>query len=259
MQKYFDTYSATEYDRTPLAPPSEAERACVLPARGSRCLSFLGLDDEADDEDESSDDEEEILRRLPASPFATPEDSESEAGDDDDQWDECFERRRMMFARMCPLDSDAHPQFEGYRSLSATLVNLLKSVASDSDDDDDLSTTPRASFHEREIDSADDIIAAGDVSPTNDLPFPFFSRLREGSTDSEEVGTPSLVSSADSDTESGLMSPRGSAVDFLPPARGLLPSNNHTPSWKGVSPVRNGHTPSEQAQNDTNNHNVIEL
>lgn len=198
--------------------------------------------DEEEVDDGSS--EEEVLRRLPASPFATPEDSDSECDsrDNDEHWDECIERRRMMFARMCPLDSDAHPQFEGYRSLSATLANLLQSVASDSDEEDN-SATPRASFHEREDDEDDAASEASDddeeLSPSRELPFPLFTRLRESSTDSEEVGTPSLISSADSDTEcSGLMSPRGSAVDFLPAARGLLPSNNHVPSWKGVSPVR---------------------
>jgi hypothetical protein len=244
VTEYFDTYAIDEYDRTPLAPPSEQERACVMPSRGSRCLSFVGLDEEEADEDDSTD-EEDVLRRLPPSPFATPEDSDSER-EDDDEWDECFERRRMMFARMCPLDSDAHPQFEGYRSLSATLVNLLQSVQSASDsDDEDASATPRASFHEGEDDTASE---ADDEFEARDLPFPLFSRLRESSTDSEEVGTPSLISSADSDTEcSGLMSPRGSAVEFLPSTR-LLPSNDHVPSaWKGVSPVRYNVAPNEHA------------
>lgn len=253
-QAYFDTYCATEYDRTPLAPPSEAERSCVLPSRGSRCLSFLGLDEEEVDHDSSED---EVLRYLPASPFATPEDSDSECdGREEDEWSECIERRRMMFARMCPLESDAHPQFEGYRSLSATLATLLQSVA-DSDEEEDASATPRASFHEREDDEDDaGSEASEDVaefSPCRELQFPLFSRLRESSTDSEEVGTPSLISSADSDTEcSGLMSPRGSAVDFLPAARTFLPSNNHVPSWKGVSPVRYA-APNEHA------HSSIEL
>ncbi|CAK9785510.1 hypothetical protein CC85DRAFT_329230 [Cutaneotrichosporon oleaginosum] len=248
VTSYFDTYAVDEYDRTPLAPPSEQERACVLPARGSRCLSFSDLaHEEVDDEDDSTD-EEEVLRRLPPSPFATPEDSDSER-EDDDEWDECFERRRMMFARMCPLDSDAHPQFEGYRSLSATLVSLLQSVQAESDDED-ASATPRASFHEGED---DDTASEGDDERddfvSRDLPFPLFSRLRESSTDSDEVGTPSLISSADSDTEcSGLMSPRGSAVEFLPSTRLLSSSNEQVPStWKGVSPVRYNVAPNEQA------------
>lgn len=214
-----------------------------MPARGSRCLSFVSHDEEEPGQDDSTDDEEEVLRRLPPSPFATPEDSDSER-EDEGEWDECFERRRIMFARMCPLESDAHPQFEGYRSLSATLVNLLQSVQT-SDSDDEESATPRASFHERDDDTASE---GDDEYEARDLPFPLFARLRESSAESE-VGTPSLISSADSDTEcSGLMSPRGSAVEFLPSTR-LLPSNDHVPSaWKGVSPVRyavpNEHAPS---------------
>lgn len=53
--------------------------------------------------------------------------------DEDRQWQECMDRRRMMFARMCGQEeSDRHPQFDGYRSLSSTLANLLKSVGCDS-------------------------------------------------------------------------------------------------------------------------------
>ncbi|BEJ16908.1 hypothetical protein CspHIS471_0603090 [Cutaneotrichosporon sp. HIS471] len=244
VTEYFDTYAIDEYDRTPLAPPSEQERACTMPSRGSRCLSFDGLHEEDVDDDDTTD-EEEVLRTLPRSPFATPEDSESEC-DEGGDWDECFERRRMMFARMCPLDGDAHPQFEGYRSLSATLVNLLQSIqASESSDEDDASATPRSSFHERDDDTASE---GDDEFEARDLPFMLFSRLRESSTDSE-VGTPSLISSADSDTEcSGLMSPRGSAVEFLPSIR-LLPGNDHAPSaWKGVSPVRYNVGPNEHAR-----------
>ncbi|KAJ9091038.1 hypothetical protein QFC19_009275 [Naganishia cerealis] len=34
----YPTYSATDYDRTPLEPPSEEERSCRMPERGSRCV-----------------------------------------------------------------------------------------------------------------------------------------------------------------------------------------------------------------------------
>lgn len=244
VTEYFDTYAIDEYDRTPLAPPSEQERSCAMPSRGSRCLSFIELQQEDEVEGDETTDDEQVLHALPRSPFATPEDSESEC-EESDEWDECFERRRMMFARMCPLDSDAHPQFEGYRSLSATLANLLQSVqdSESSSDEEDPSSTPRSSFHEREDDTASE---QGDVEfEARDLPFPLFSRMRESSTDSE-VGTPSLISSADSDTEcSGLMSPRASAMELLPSSR-LLPSNDHAPSvFKGALFVRyNEHAPS---------------
>ena len=37
-QSYHSTWSATEYDRTPLDPPSDGERTCILPERNARCL-----------------------------------------------------------------------------------------------------------------------------------------------------------------------------------------------------------------------------
>ncbi|KAL1411812.1 hypothetical protein Q8F55_002779 [Vanrija albida] len=251
VSSYSETWSATEYDRTPLAPPSEEERACVLPARGSRCLSTLWNGKDCDDEaEEESDDVYQ-----PPSPFATPEDSDSDAEcDEGDEWSECFARRQMMFARMCPLGGQ--PQFEGYRSLSQTLTDLLRSVGCDSSDDeaeadDDAATTPRV-LHtpvgdndDAEEDEEDDEPSEDHGFPvtafpvtgfpvTNPTAFPFsdlFHRLRENSEDSDDpIGTPSLISSADSDGEhSRLASPRGSAVDFLPGGAAV---------WKGVSPVR---------------------
>ncbi len=38
-----------------------------------------------------------------------------------------MERRRMMFATMCS-ERDRHPDFDGYRSISATLVDLLRNA-----------------------------------------------------------------------------------------------------------------------------------
>lgn len=35
----YPTWSPAEYDRSPLEPPSEEEKACKMPERGSRCLS----------------------------------------------------------------------------------------------------------------------------------------------------------------------------------------------------------------------------
>jgi len=234
---YFATYSATEYDRTPLAPPSEAERACVLPARGSRCLNFNDIEEDEDDDGVFSDSES----GLPPSPFATPEDSEEEGDrDDGDEWSECFARRRMMFARLCPTREG--PQFEGYRSLSATLVNLLRSVE-DSEDDERVASREQS---EDELEDNDDdadrtssssSITAGGFPVTSVAGFPvsssspvamgdLFLRLRESSADSD-TGTPSLVSSADSDGEcSRLASPRGSAIEFVPGA---------LPPWKQPS------------------------
>ncbi|KAK4684611.1 hypothetical protein P7C73_g5561, partial [Tremellales sp. Uapishka_1] len=130
-QSYFATYSATEYDRTPLAPPSDAERACALPARGSRCLSSP-LDDGDDFGTcplESGSETETLLDTPP---------SESETGledPEDEEWAACVERRRMMFARMAPLLSCDGPEFEGYRSISANLVQMLRSVGMEDGED----------------------------------------------------------------------------------------------------------------------------
>lgn len=98
----------------------------------------------------------------------------------------------MMFANMCP-GLDRHPEFDGYRSISATLVNLLRSVECDE------GRCPSAPVP----DEGDDR-----------LPVAVFSRLRE--TRFAGAETPSLISSAGSEAESGRDSPsRGVSVDGL--------------------------------------------
>jgi hypothetical protein len=98
---------------SPLSSPALAALDAALTSIVEVPYEALDSDDEESeypedvDEDEDEDDEEE---------------------EDDGQWEECMERRRMMFARMCGQDADRHPQFDGYRSLSSTLANILKSV-----------------------------------------------------------------------------------------------------------------------------------
>jgi hypothetical protein len=59
-------------------------------------------------------------------------DEDDDEEEDDRQWEQCMDRRRMLFASMCKQDDkDVHPQFDGYRSLSSTLANILKSVGCD--------------------------------------------------------------------------------------------------------------------------------
>jgi hypothetical protein len=182
----------------------------VLPARGSRCLSTLYIDKVEEEEPlEECESEDDIV--LPRSPFATPEDSDSEREEEDggDEWSECFARRRMMFASMRGLESDG-PQFEGYRSLSSTLADLLRSVSCD----DDGVSTPRVGGSATPADEDED----GEEAPSSPSVPDLFVRLRESSTESDTVATPSLTS-ADSDGDcSGLASPDGSALDFLPGA-----------------------------------------
>jgi len=171
VTSYFSTYSSTEYDRTPLDGPSEQERACVLPERGSRCLATsykcftedcVDTDDEHDDSDLihdsplssptliSSDDAfphsihdfsaDSIVLHTPpneADEAEVDNDSETEVEDEHDEhdenreWEECMERRRMMFAQMCnrdESDKDQNPGCEVYRSVAERVAELLKSV-----------------------------------------------------------------------------------------------------------------------------------
>lgn len=98
------------------------------------------------------------------------EDEEDEDEDEDDgQWEECMERRRMMFARMCGQDADRHPQFDGYRSLSSTLANILKSVGCD----DESPVTPGI-----EVAVSSDTLLLGQCPPAT-------PSLTSGSSDSE--------------------------------------------------------------------------
>lgn len=221
-QGYFDTYSASEYDRTPLAPPSQQERECVLPARGARCLSYL--DDDEDDDDHSDDDHADAASDTdsdggtpprPSSPFASPEDSDlSGVEDDGDEWSVCFARRRMMFARMSSLDREsAQPQFEGYRSLSATLVELLKSVGCDEDDEASPAPTPRSAADDGGLSKLPAVSSNESIAATV-----VFSRLRDEDAEERdtepEIDTPSLVSSADSEVDCSLASPPCSRIEF---------------------------------------------
>lgn len=163
---------------------------------------------------EASDSDDDT---RPSSPFASPEDSDlSGIEDDGDEWSACFARRRMMFARMSSLDREsAQPQFEGYRSLSATLVELLKSVGCDEDDDSTvLSSTPCSSADEGGMSKL------SSVSSNESIATVVFSRLRPDEDDEREtepeIDTPSLISSADSEAECSIASPPCSRVEFVP-------------------------------------------
>lgn len=144
VQAYYSTWSADDYDRSPLEPPKPEERACLMPARGSRCLSpldcFADLNpDEAFFPRQSYPIVAEPLPivTLEAAPALTPDSEETdcqEADAEDKEWEECMERRRMMFAQMCRPSAPAHEEeeekeeqrrFEGYTSISASLVALL--------------------------------------------------------------------------------------------------------------------------------------
>ncbi|OCF44082.1 hypothetical protein I317_02035 [Kwoniella heveanensis CBS 569] len=243
-----DTYSHEEYDRTPLEPPTQAERACVLPERGTRSLSstrdcFLSdLFDEVDDECEPTHcpdylaSPEEISRdsfflRTPPPTEACSEDGdcddaegqEEAHGQEDKEWEECMERRRMMFARMCPQlnaeGGERHPEFEGYRSISATLVQLLKSVGCEEGEEEG-EEGEEGEGQEEEV--------------QRDCGFGFtrmnFATTVDHDNDHDlEPDTPSLISSAGSEAECVIVSPTaGCEEDCVgTPAAAIVPVPIH--------------------------------
>ncbi|ADV25142.1 Hypothetical Protein CGB_L0460C [Cryptococcus gattii WM276] len=215
VTSFHDTYSHEEYDRTPLEPPTSAERDCVLPERGSRCLSgprecFLGdfSDEEEDIPTSASDFSDSFVIHTPPSTETNSDDGEprcdvddeGEMHEGDDGWDECMQRRRMMFTRLCTRENgDRHPEFEGYRSLSATLAQLLKSVGCD--DEDDLAQTDG----DEEAAEEDDDEAEKKQSRCQSLDIFGLPTLAQGSV--TPTGTPSLVSTEESDAEYTIASP----------------------------------------------------
>lgn len=192
-QSYHSTWSATEYDRTPLDPPSDGERTCILPERNARCLRttvecFSSI---LDDTFCSSSIEETSSYSLELETTQVEADEEHREHDEEDkEWEECMERRRMMFAQMCP-ERDPHPEFDGYRSISATLVDILRSVGCGEGEG---SSTPVPEH------------------ACEQLPVAVFSRLRESHLAEDDA--PSLVSSTGSDEECRPDSPsRGASLD----------------------------------------------
>ena len=202
-QSYHPTWSATEYDRTPLDPPSEAERTCALPERNARCLrAAVECFGSILDETFCSSPTEDLSVDHSAS---HSEESDAEAEDSNEneykEWEECMERRRMMFAQMCP-GRDRHPEFDGYRSISATLVDLLRGVGCGEGEG---SSTPIA-----------DEVAA-----------PVFSRLRQDNQPESDEPTPSLVSSAGSEVGSGVETPSGAgSIELI-----VSETEMETPKW----------------------------
>lgn len=131
MAAIYSTWSADDYDRSPLEPPKPEERACSLPARNTRCLSPTGMPD----------------RTIDCIPFFSlapnTNTTEVRVQEAEEEWDECMDRRQLYAAQMSlhmrariPGPLGAHDEemsrereratgFEGYTSLSATLAALL--------------------------------------------------------------------------------------------------------------------------------------
>ena len=233
LQSYHPTWSKTEYDRTPLEPPAEHERLCVLPERNSRAISSpmgcFGIDPSSPvDErfsqfppipppiysptnfldlpfafaDDESEDESTESTRIATPPLleevpATTDDVEM---NEDHAWEECMQRRRMMFASMCG-PKGCQPEFEGYRSVSSTLADILRNMGC-TDDGDCLTPVPEA---------AD---ACSDFTPADDCGFGVtLQRLNHLDEVDEEM--PSMTSSSSSETDSQLESPQMGMVGGL--------------------------------------------
>ena len=129
IKAIYSTYSADDYDRSPLEPPKPEERACFLPARNSRCLSPASMPERSFD--------------AGPFPFLSLSASPAVAHDSDEEWDECMDRRQLYAQQMSlhmrsrlpgPLgvndevlaqDREIATGFQGYTSLSATLAMLL--------------------------------------------------------------------------------------------------------------------------------------
>jgi len=111
--------------------------------------------------------------------------------DDEREWEECMDRRRMMFAMRQsgvfePGSSGIGcPEFEGYRSISKSLVDMLRSVGCGD-------VTPPI----QEEDEGEEELTEGGVRSEG-----LFERLRNVDRDESGLNTPSLISSAGSEVE----------------------------------------------------------
>ena len=264
VTSYHSTWSAAEYDRTPLPPPSAAERTCVLPERGSRTFSTtydcfddcptpsfgsIASDETSPDDLPSSPAEEITDESLFLSSSLSKTQEEYPAGEDDDEgdreWEVCMERRRMMFALRTRSDEhERQPEFEGYRSISAKLADMLRSIEArrepspleDEEEDEEDEERPSA-VEESEDEEEDD--ETSNYRPFSTFTFTNLQSLNlrstpldnvveegteeDGSEIDLEAATPSLISSTESEVDTSLISPR-TAIAPYPTLIGGLPA-----------------------------------
>ncbi|EIW66453.1 hypothetical protein M231_07739 [Tremella mesenterica] len=222
---YHPTWSKAEYDRTPLDPPSDAERNCVFPERDARCIR---LDIPSSPTSPSSPVfpsfshsrstpqtphpgmimaqlpitfEDDAIESTPDTPIArqmnpqqyTSSESPDECDDGDSDWEECMARRRMMFASMCGAKLP-QPEFDGYRSMSTALSEMLHSM--------DVQKWGERDDHVIENDDNDHGEEQGENSKVDGL------RNLEGYYGDVETHTPSLSSAESSEEECVLESPK---------------------------------------------------
>lgn len=219
----------------------------MLPPRGSReftssydCFDGADVDDEQEDDVPSSPAEEISHESFVLATPDAVEDEDDEAVVETRQWEECMERRRMMFALRTRIQDQEHqPEFEGYRSLSAKLALMLESIEArrePSPEEEDEDENADEQSEEAEAGESED---EGDLRPCASFTFTNLQSLHIRSTpldaipDEDESSTdvdldgdadntaPSLISSAESDQDSTLISPQPSVMNFSSPIDGL--------------------------------------
>lgn len=191
-----------------------------------------------------------VLATPVASDLSYPNGEEDD--EEDRQWEECMERRRMMFAMRSKCDvEDRQPEFEGYRSISAKLVEMLQSIEArrlpspdeeDEEDDEDDEEEDQHDVSLQLVQEEDD--EQGDGEEDEEPAFRSFAsftftnlqslhinppsnagldNIEEASTDVEtetdgenEAATPSLVSSSESEQDQQLVSPRAGVSPITP-------------------------------------------
>jgi hypothetical protein len=142
-------------------------------------------------------------------------DDEETTEDDQREWEECMDRRRMMFAMRQSQSEDGLgssasgnvgmgcPEFEGYRSISATLVEMLRSVGHSPGN----STPPIQEEEEEEEEATEEGVSGEGIEG-------IFERLRLRGSGRDGMETPSLISSAGSELDCTLASPGVVIVEF---------------------------------------------
>ena len=126
--------------------------------------------------------------------------------EEDREWEECMERRRLMFTmrNISLSDDDRQPAFEGYKSLSATLVDLLCSVGCGDSPAGSSSAVDTEAFMEH----SPHLLSLQNLEVIEDSPHSLHQRdlVDEGMGIRRNVqhiaATPSLLSSTGSEAES---------------------------------------------------------
>lgn len=87
--------------------------------------------EDLDSDDELFTHQEDVDFEADDDDYEQEEDEEEEEEEAEEEWDECM-KRRMMFLQFCRQEADdRQPQFDGYRSISSTIVDVLRSVGCD--------------------------------------------------------------------------------------------------------------------------------